>query len=481
VSRTPIANHAAAHTLGRALRALRYSDESIDTLLEDDDSNEREDATVADRRLPRTRLGNALRALYFQLPIARDDAVRALGRDAVEAAEALGLADVGERFAARARIMPVGSLLVASDDFPRGTSEKPPDYVAAYTPTSRICESLTVRRRVERALDIGTGSGVLALLSARHATHVVATDVNQRALGFGELNAGLNGLRNIEFRRGSLFEPVDGERFDLITSNAPYVVSPENRWAYRDAGFEGDELSERLVSEAADHLAENGFATLMTSWIAPDPDDPDEHAIAWVERTDCDAWILPVWGADALAHSATWNDQLADEPRTFGSAIDSWMRYLERLGARWVTEGAIVLSRSRDGDPSVRIDSVDEDALDDAGEQIERAFATRKRLSELRPGDLPHQRVAVAMPLLLEHEVEPRRSRTAIVSTTLQLGEGMGSVIEGSARTLALIAALDGRTPLGEVIEELGLPDRARREVLEHTRELLEIGALRFV
>ena len=84
-----------------------------------------------------------------------------------------------------------------------------------------------------RALDVGTGSGVQALLAARHARRVVATDVNKRALLYAELNAALNGLENIEFRRGSLFEPAGGEYFDLVTCNAPYVVSPENRWAYR--------------------------------------------------------------------------------------------------------------------------------------------------------------------------------------------------------------------------------------------------------
>ena len=49
----------------------------------------------------------------------------------------------------------------------------------------------------------------------------------------------------MECRRGSLFEPVAGETFDLITCNAPYVVSPEQRWAYRDSGFQADEISER--------------------------------------------------------------------------------------------------------------------------------------------------------------------------------------------------------------------------------------------
>jgi methylase of polypeptide subunit release factors len=484
----PIANPAAAQALGQALRALGYTEDAIADLLEDDDTADGEDATVADRRLPRTRLGQAVRALYFQLPLAPEDAVRALGLDAVAAAEAIGLATVGERFVARARIMAVDSLLVASDDFPDAKRDNPPDYVAAYTPTSRICDSLTPRRHVERALDVGTGSGVLALLSARHARRVVATDVNERALAFGELNAALNGLTNVEFRRGSLFEPVDGERFDLITCNAPYVVSPEHRFAYRDSGFEGDEMSERVVREAAGHLADDGFATLVVSWVAADEDEPDERPLEWADELDCDSWILPVWGSDALSHAATWNDELADRPEKFGSVLDSWTRYLAQLRVRWVSEGAIVLHRSDAPTHTVRVDSIDDD-LEGAGEQVERALVTRPRLAALGGRDLLAQSVSVAMPLLLEHELEPRRGRTTVVGTTLQLAEGTQSVVEGSTRALELAATLDGRAPLREVIDRAGErlrlsaaeTTRLRREVLAVTRELLELGALRFV
>src|SRR5207253_5986818 len=124
------------------------------------------------------------------------------------------------------------------------------------------------RRRVERALDIGTGNGFHALLAATHATHVVATDVNPRALAFTRISAALNGIDNVETRLGSLFEPVAGETFGLITCNAPYVISPEHRWQYRDAGFPADEFSRQVVTAAAAHLADDGFASVLVSWLA---------------------------------------------------------------------------------------------------------------------------------------------------------------------------------------------------------------------
>src|SRR5206468_8352084 len=111
-------------------------------------------------------------------------------------------------------------LLVAHD--PPSTA---PDVVTGVNAASRTLATLTVRRPVERALDIGTGSGVEALLTTRHAAHVVATDVNPRALRLAELSARLSGV-SLELREGSLFEPVEEERFDLIVANPPFVISP---------------------------------------------------------------------------------------------------------------------------------------------------------------------------------------------------------------------------------------------------------------
>ena len=83
-------------------------------------------------------------------------------------------------------------------------------------------------------LDLGTGCGVVALMLA-HALarfdvqRIVATDISERALSFARANARLNGLHGaIEFRQGDLFAPVAGERFDLIASNPPFVITPRS-------------------------------------------------------------------------------------------------------------------------------------------------------------------------------------------------------------------------------------------------------------
>jgi methylase of polypeptide subunit release factors len=482
----PIADTTAATALGAALREVGYSESAIHELLgEDAYSGDQSEAPVDERRLPETRLATAIRVFFLQRPVATPHVVQSLGLRGVEALEAMALAEVGDEVVPRVRILPIGKLLVAADGYSR--DDDPADYVAVYTPTSRLCDSLTPRPQVARALDVGTGSGVHALLAASHAEHVIATDINARALAYTELNAALNGLTNVECRRGSLFDPVVGETFDLITCNAPYVVSPERRWAYRDSGFQADEISERVVREAAAHLAESGFATLLVSWLARDEDDPDERVLEWAEKTGCDSWILPTWDSDPLGHASEWNSHLEGDPEAFGRALDEWTQYFEGLGVRWVSEGAVLLHRRPGTGQTTRVDSIDEDDLDDSDEQIQRAFAARARLSELRSHDeLLEARLSLEMAFWMEQELEPQDGGAAVVDARIQLSEGTNSPVQVQPSVLDVVASLDGQARLGEVIrtvaDRLGLSkretSRLERDALSVIHELLELGAL---
>jgi methylase of polypeptide subunit release factors len=487
VSEFPLPDHTAATELGAALRSVGYSEDALQELLgEDAYTIDRALAPVEARRLPDTQIATVVRALFLQLPVPRDRAVRALGDRGVEALAATGLATVGTEVDPRARILPVGPVLLASDGYSLD-GDDPADYVATYTPTARVLDTLTPRPRVERALDVGTGSGVHALLAAQHARHVIATDVNPRALAYTQLNAALNGLTNVECRQGSLFDPVEGETFDLITCNAPYVVSPERRWAYRDSGFDEDEVSARVVRAGAEHLAEGGFASLLVSWLAGDEDKPDERVVAWAEATGCSAWILPTLGSDPLDHAAEWNSHLAGDSRAFGTAVAEWEEYFERLGVRWISEGAVLLHRQPDGRKSLRVDPVDEEDLVDAGDQIQRAFEGWDTLSELDSwGPLLDSRVSVAMPLRLERELEPRGARAVDAEGRIELGEGMRQAVDATADAQEVIASLDGGLTLRGVLEatgeRLGLSDdeldRLEDEAVDLVVLLIELGAL---
>jgi len=121
-----------------------------------------------------------------------------------------------------------------------------------------------------RSLDLCTGTGVVALAAAECGADATAVDVSRRAVWTARWNAARNGLR-VRALRGRLFEPVAGERFDLITSNPPYVPSTEedvpNRgleraWA---AGRDGRLVLDEICDRARAHLRPGGALLLVHS------------------------------------------------------------------------------------------------------------------------------------------------------------------------------------------------------------------------
>jgi HemK-related putative methylase len=113
-------------------------------------------------------------------------------------------------------------------------------------------------------LDIGTGSGICALIAARHARRVVAVDVSRAAVRCASLNALMNHLEaRVDIRHGDLFAPVPGERFDLVLFNPPFLVgAPRDE---RDAAWRSQDAAARFASGLDAHLAPGGAALLLLS------------------------------------------------------------------------------------------------------------------------------------------------------------------------------------------------------------------------
>jgi release factor glutamine methyltransferase len=113
-------------------------------------------------------------------------------------------------------------------------------------------------------LDLGTGSGALAVAAARTAGRVVAVDVNPEAVRCTRINLLLNHVEDlVEARRGDLFDAVTDERFDLVLCNPPYFrgqPGSELERAFRSEGF-----AERFASELPWHLAADGCALVVLS------------------------------------------------------------------------------------------------------------------------------------------------------------------------------------------------------------------------
>ena len=118
-------------------------------------------------------------------------------------------------------------------------------------------------------LDLGTGTGVLALEAARLGARVTAVDISWRAVLAARVNALLS-RQNISVRRGDLTSAVAGRSFDLVVSNPPYVPSPGRkapRGAARawDAGWDGRMLLDRICDAATTLVRPGGVLLLVHS------------------------------------------------------------------------------------------------------------------------------------------------------------------------------------------------------------------------
>ena len=136
--------------------------------------------------------------------------------------------------------------------------------------------SLRIKHYASRTfLDLCTGTGCIALALAREFPDAVVygTDLSKEALAYAKKNAKKNTIKNARFSQGSLFDAVEGKRFDIITANPPYIrrdeietLQPEIRdWepvAALDGGMDGIDFYRAILSAARGYLNPNGFMFL---------------------------------------------------------------------------------------------------------------------------------------------------------------------------------------------------------------------------
>lgn len=386
------------------------------------------------------------------------------------------------------RVIPHGDIVIACD---RNYYGDPPgrhvaDLVTGVNSPATLLADLTVRKQVASALDLGTGGGIQALLLANHSTRVVAADINPRALYFTELNAGLNRVDNIEVRLGSWFEPVGDEKFDIITANPPYVMSPESTFLYRDSGMHADSLCRQLVRDIPGHLEEGGFGHILISWALRKDEEWSKPLRRWLDGLPCDAWLLHYLTDDPLTQAAKWNRPGVDlDVADYGAVLDRWTDYYEREGIDQIAFGAVILRR-RAGANWVRADSITS-GQGSSGALVLRVFEAEDFLRGLGDeGGL----LDVKFVLVPEHRLEQRLASSdgkwQLQEATLSLSEGFGFQGRLDINTALLLQSLDGSNTLGQAVRKAGSAlelSRAEMAAFNETaiamaKRLLQLGFL---
>jgi methylase of polypeptide subunit release factors len=443
----------------------------------------RRDLPLYLRRLQATTPLNLLIKLFaFEQPVDRAELTAVLPDLKVDDLEALGLVrSSGDAIHPAVRISAYSGLLLVHDRLHATPHGLDAEHVLGVGAATVTLDAFTVRQPVRRALDLGTGCGVQALLAARHSAHVFAVDCNPRAVAFARFNVALNGADNVTIHQGNFFEPVMGEQFDLIVSNPPFVISPESTFIFRDGGVPGDRLCESLARAIPAHLSPGGFATLLCNWIVETRDQRDARPRQWVEPTPCDAWVLVCDVQDALSYSAGWNRD-ADEA-TYGQRIDRWQAYFAASGISAVGMGGLVLRRRGSGRGWIHSASVEGSPNESCSEQILRVFAAHDRLTSCDDRELAETTVQLAPEHACTQRLTWNDATCVVEGISLELKRGLKFSVPIDLGTLQFVGHLSTPGTLTRAMtsfaDSVGEPVAGLRESLVSiARTLLSMGFL---
>ena len=264
----------------------------------------------------------------------------------------------GSTLRARLRVDPVGGQYVMADRRFRtcdSAALRLRGRDPVYPPSS---DSLMLREAIvaadgAQALDLCTGSGVLAIGQAHGAKHVVAVDINPRAAALARCNAQLNGIDNLDVRLGDLYAPVHQQRFDLIIANPPFVASPYAAAAsYHAGGPTGDRVLRRIIAGLGTALGPGGRAFAISHVALRRGTTLEEVAARWFRTFPGRALVLSVetgGPVDLAAAQALF--ALERGLRAYATVVKRWVNYLH--GQRISTVALLLIAAERRGHQGV--------------------------------------------------------------------------------------------------------------------------------
>lgn len=379
------------------------------------------------------------------------------------------------------------NLWVASD---LGAHQRPgvlrKDHVLGIGQASLTLAQGTIRRQVHKALDLGTGCGIQLFHLLHHAERVVATDISERALAFTRFNLLLNApALNLEaadfdpanqdarvsLRLGSLLEPVAGERFDLVVSNPPFVITPRHRgeqsseqFTYRDGGMAGDAIVESLVRGLPDVLQPGGTAQMLGNWEVNRAEaEGARTAEQWHARpaqwldAEIEAWFIQREQVSPGGYAETWL-QDASQGRDSAAYANAYEEYLLDFASRNVVGigfGYIFLRRPADGE------SADAPRFEEILYPIEQpvgphlASTVDRGLWLKKHHDLTFEYLLVASDVTEERHQSPGAEHPGVI--LLRQGAGLRRTNLLSTELAGFVSACDGELTAGQIIGALAV------------------------
>jgi SAM-dependent methyltransferase len=434
------------------------------------------------------------RLFVLGMPVAVDEAATALSRLTLEAAVEGGLCRrQGEWIVASVDLRPysftdswgAADWWLASDlgELALG-APLPEDHVLGVGGASLTLAGLQLERPFGSALDLGTGCGIQAMHASRHSDRVVATDISQRALDYARFNAALNGIRTIEFRLGSMFEPVADERFDYIVSNPPFVITPRAlsvpAYEYRDGGLVGDAIVAEVIAGAAAHLRPGGIAQLLGNWEYREHEDGLERIGGWIDAAGLDGWVIEREVQDAALYAQTWVRDGGTRPGPESDRLeDAWLDDFESRAVSAVGFGYVLL---RAGNRTLRrLERLDGPVSTGLSAHLGAALDAFDWQASLDDPTFARVALVVAPDVTEERHYWPGDEHPAAMN--LRQGGGFARSYPVGTALAAVIGACDGELSVAAIcaaVSQLMEVDESEllADVLPALREFVTVGIL---
>jgi methyltransferase family protein len=427
------------------------------------------------------RLDVLARLFLVGAPVPVADARATLAPLPLERWQAGGVVAVdGDQVAALLAIRPLGEpreWLVAHDR-PRPDGTLRPDHVIGIGASTVALAGTTIRRTIDAALDLGTGCGIQALNAADHSRRVVATDLNPRAVACATLTVELNGITSVSVRHGDLFEPVADETFDLVVANPPFVISPAQRYLFRDSGRPLDGVSRAIVEQVPRLLRDGGHCQLLASWAHLRGEDWRERLAAWFAGSGCDALVLQREALEPAAHAASWLRQ-TERAADWGE-FDDWVDYYDECGVEAIGFGLITMRKRGDGrTPWFRAEVAEQDFALPCGDHLGATFELAELVRTSDDGDLLATAFGTAPDVVLDERRRPAPGGWVALDRRLRQTAGLCREGEVDDVVAAIVAGCDGQRPLADVLDAVatgcgGDAAEVRSSAMPIVRRLIE-------
>jgi SAM-dependent methyltransferase len=302
-----------------------------------------------------------IRLFLFTEPVRQREVEEVTDSETLQALKALDILRTGvsEPRAGRADaiyytpifLYPLADLVIASDrhNNPDGSPFTPPPDIVfpAISGGTLLFLRLMSTSPAESVLDLGSGTGVAALIMSGSVRRAVASDITSRAAHFARFNRLLNRRFNVEVVQGDLFESVEGQTFDRIVAHPPYVPSLSQETIYRDGGDTGETLVRRIVEGLPKYLRPGGTYYSLSIGIDTTAAKFEERARGWLGSSQ-DQFDVIFALAEERSCEQFARDRAVLTDTSDPLEVERWNEVFRKAGACGFVFGALVVHR-RDG------------------------------------------------------------------------------------------------------------------------------------